>query len=479
MKTLFSYNFDTRDLKNLDFNKLYQHNRRDAIFAHAFSHQGKTYALRDHLGTIPLYYRFSGRSIKFSTNLSALVKPGDTLDPYGVRTFLAFGTAKLYPLIKEIGIVPPGSVLKLNPKTKNKETVYSYRFMPTSPRLFRSKNHLKLEYQQLFTQAINRQIQTDNAALYLSGGADSAIIALRLAQENIKVHSFTSAPYGLKHHEIDFARKNANIARVHTHQVITLDRTIFSQFPQSFNQTYSTPHASSTALGVASIWSKSDIGKYDQVWFGQNCDTMFGSMYSQNDTWILSYLPKFIRRRLSLKQRFSNLSSNYTSYISKGYLTNPQSLIRPLQSKLSHLSRFQRLIALGMYIGHTPADSEVLSMPVYHHHHVIANPYYDMDLIEWVVGLNPFWSLEINSKHNTRIGINKKIAIQATSDYLPLEVVQRKKAFLVNLQRSTFGQNLSHRLLSQYLGIDLIDEDSQLAATVLDHWINQHQLTIN
>lgn len=60
MKKVISYNFDGNVLEKTNWRDFYM-NRRDANFAAVFeTGQDEYIAIRDHLGTCPIYYRNEG-----------------------------------------------------------------------------------------------------------------------------------------------------------------------------------------------------------------------------------------------------------------------------------------------------------------------------------------------------------------------------------------------------------------------------------
>lgn len=108
IKILLNYNFNPLDIADNDFKSLFEKRRRDSCFAFVYQKDGKIYAIRDHIGTAPLYFRKINDEIKFSVNLNSLIiNRSCILDPEGVRYFIAFGTPKLKSLLNEVKIVPP------------------------------------------------------------------------------------------------------------------------------------------------------------------------------------------------------------------------------------------------------------------------------------------------------------------------------------------------------------------------------------
>lgn len=129
MQILFNYNFNPEDIVDLNFEALYERRRRDSCFAFAFEKDDKIYALRDHFGTVPLYFSSRENKIVFSTVLDPLITSESQLSLQGYKAYIAFGTAKILPLFEDIGIVPPGSVIEINKRNKEVKPVYIYIYI--------------------------------------------------------------------------------------------------------------------------------------------------------------------------------------------------------------------------------------------------------------------------------------------------------------------------------------------------------------
>ena len=120
MEVLTHYNFDPEKAKEFaktqNWAEIFK-TRRDSIFCFAVRHKGKIYAVRDHLGITPLYYRLKGAPIA-SHDLNKIVKKGDEVNEEGAKFLVISQTPKLVPVVKEIEIVPPGTVLEIDEKSE-------------------------------------------------------------------------------------------------------------------------------------------------------------------------------------------------------------------------------------------------------------------------------------------------------------------------------------------------------------------------
>jgi asparagine synthetase B (glutamine-hydrolysing) len=121
MKILLNYNFNIADLDffSNNFENLFGIRRRDSCFAFVYENEENIYAIRDHFGQIPLYYRiYSNGNIKFSLSLIDLLNSECRFNYEGLRHYLSFATSRIITPFQEIQVVPAGSVVKINKKTK-------------------------------------------------------------------------------------------------------------------------------------------------------------------------------------------------------------------------------------------------------------------------------------------------------------------------------------------------------------------------
>jgi hypothetical protein len=76
MQKIITYNLDTKISRDSDFHTFFSKTRRDANFAGVFLLDDGSYlAIRDHLGTVPLYYRTGAeQTIRWSFCYNDLVE---------------------------------------------------------------------------------------------------------------------------------------------------------------------------------------------------------------------------------------------------------------------------------------------------------------------------------------------------------------------------------------------------------------------
>lgn len=468
-KLHFAYNIKYDDIADYNYSALYETRRRDACFAGVIEYDGKFYAFRDHLGIIPLYYRYTGESVRFGMDFHSLIEHNDTLSEDGVRIFTKFSTARFAPLFEQIHIVPPASVIEIDPQTRQHKPIYQYTFQPAPLSIKTSWDTLVDQFKQLLLQALERTVQHDGVGLYLSGGIDSAIIAILLKELGVTVNGYTSGPWGHEGSDIDYAKRNAKTIQIAKHEFDFMDTSDYPKLMDETLKLFRLPKGIPTILGVTSLWKNTSISEEKQIFCGQNCDNIMGSMIAQYLTLFLQPLPKSLRKRLHPAFMHDDLIQNYL-HLAKNYADNPDHLnsldIPP------DMNRVQQLIIAAMgTVGNS--SSEVFTQPALMQNVAINNPYHDVDVVEFVMGLPFRRRLDFAKRGGLPIPILEKHLIQRlASRYLPMDVVDRKKAFTVPFERDTQSQAIFDNLPRIIFDIPLEKPSERFAGAMLERWMD-------
>jgi len=389
MKVLINYNFDPKDIMDLNFKALYEEKRRDSCFAFAFEKDGKIYALRDHFGTVPLFFTRREDKIVFSTTLDPLVVPESSVDLKGYKAYIAFGTTKILPIFKDIEIVPPGSVIEVNEEDAQIKLLFKYKFKRHKLSGFCGMNKLVELLDHLLLQAVKRTIKHNEVGLYFSGmGVDSLLTAIYLTKCGVKVNTYTCARWGKKGSELKYSRITAEKIGIKNHFVDVLDSEKVEESLDKIFDLYGGPHGTSAAIGVTSLWLHTPLVKEKQVYGAQGADTINCAVAVQNKAYVYSFIPRFIRRLLSDKLSGS-LIDNYVRLASRGLLSARDIPSEIMDSIQAMQGRIPRLSIAGMLICHTPGDGEALSAPAINSNILYSNIFYDVDVAEFFLGI-PF-----------------------------------------------------------------------------------------
>ncbi len=465
MRTCIGYNFNAEDVQDGDWSALYERRRRDSCFCAVLEDDTHYYALRDHLGVAQLYYRWSGERFRFSQQFSDLVQPGDALDPDGVRALLGLGTIRLVPLIRDIQIVPPGSVIALDKATGQVAIRYQYRVRPQHLPLSVHMDSLVDELDRLFRRAMERIVREDRVGLYLSGGIDSELLGIYLKQMGVSINAYTSATWGPTSSDLPYARRTAEILNVRQHHIHNLETAEYPCLFDRLDELYGQPHGTRTALGVAGLWFHTPIGEERQLFSGENNDSLNGALAAQYLTWFASYLPLALRKR---RLPYKDAGKSFVYFTSQGYYDDI-SLLTTV-SQYQAMSRLQKLILAAMYVS-CISDSEVVALPAMRAGIIASDPYCDMDLVEFVMGVPLIQHIQVVRK-KPPVVLAKKAFQRLLLRYVPTaERGYRKKAFTVSLERDEQSRMLYEtRLPVKVEGIPLHGDEARFAGGTLLQW---------
>ena len=474
MQTIFAYNFDLDDIADGDYHALYTTRRRDAVFAFAFEETGGAIILgRDHLGTIPLFYRVSSGVVKSSPFLHELLEPSDTIDEEGLRTYLAIGTVKLLPLFKNIHIVPPGSVVRVHPSGTT-DVLYEYRIRPRRLGGWSFQRCVE-EANQLLLQAVKRVVREKEVGLYLSGGIDSALIGIYLKQLGVGVHAYTSAPWGETSAEARAARTNVGIIGARSHALVPLNTANYSSYLNHSLEHYTNPNGAFSQLAIVSILEETDIQKLRQVFSGQNSDTVTCSVPAQSLMFFMSFVPSFFGRYLHPALKAHSVIDRYVSFMTSDMVKH----YPPLERFKKGYSTLQQLTLAGMLFGHTPVDGEILFLQSLRGGAIPSNPYYDMDVVEFLLGLPLRHRLTWTRESRIRVALGKRVLRAVAARYLPKDIVQNKKGLSIPTAHDPHSISFFNSLPTHMRGLTLKTLGQRFSAAVLQQWMKKHGLSLS
>lgn len=475
IKILVNYNFNLKDLNSLTdkFEKLFTSNRRDSCFAFVYENGEDIYAIRDHFGQIPLYYRiFPNGEIRFSIHLVDLLDSNCELDFEGLKYYLAFGTSKIHPPFKEIKSVPSGSVIKLNKITKNVDLLYSFKPKATKYNLKSFKDYVN-KFEELFMRAIQRTIKNKEVGLLLSGGIDSGLTGYYLKKLGVEINAYTSAPWGRKSSEIKFSKINAKIIGVKNHFISYLEASDYlSSFSKIFS-IYKTIHGTSTSLGIAKLYTDFPIEKELQVYYAQNCDTANCSMTVQNIAFFSKFIP-FFGYLLNKNLSYQDPLRNYLNFFSNGLLNENEEF----KKRFNKLPVIEKLSLAGIFLVHSQSDSEVINEPLIAKGVLVSNPFFDVDLVEFFLGIPLKYRLDFSIKEKTKIFLDKKIVRQLAIKFLPEELVFRKKGFNIPIEKFFKGvlTSLPERIID--LRIKNLTAEQKFSLKVFMEWCKKFNVKL-
>ena len=182
------------------------------MFAFAvYDHKTGTVSLvRDRMGEKPLYYIQQRDRILFASEVRAILASdvvSRRMDKDGLESYLTFGSvAEPYTLIEGVRSVPSGTIVRFDRKLRKSKLVYwSLSDVKTSTEHHNRNEilqHVRSEYQEACRLCLVSDVPV---AVLLSGGIDSSSNVAVLAEQGLKVNTF-SLTFGGADAEVDEER---------------------------------------------------------------------------------------------------------------------------------------------------------------------------------------------------------------------------------------------------------------------------------
>ena len=197
---------------------------------------------RDHFGVKPLYYSLQNGELTFASELRGILQDQSgprELDYEALNSFLTFRyNPSPQTLFKGILKLPPGFFLKVLPGREPELKSY-WKYSPKTLHSIHEEEAVQ-EYQRLLEQAVRRQMLSDvDVGLLLSGGIDSAVIGVLMAQHApAPIKSFTIGFEGEgEHNELEDARATAKLIGSEHHEMVLGRVEYLDTFLKSFAHT--------------------------------------------------------------------------------------------------------------------------------------------------------------------------------------------------------------------------------------------------
>ena len=173
--------------------------RLNGMFAFAVFDEAKglLFVARDRAGEKPLYYRAEGRSIRFGSELKALLcEPGAprVIDRQALDCYLAMGQIPGDACIIEgYRKLPPGHALTFDIRTASIKVWRYWRLPALDARANgRDDGELLDQFEALLADSVQRQLVADvPVGVLLSGGVDSSLVTAMAVRASDRVKTFT------------------------------------------------------------------------------------------------------------------------------------------------------------------------------------------------------------------------------------------------------------------------------------------------
>lgn len=210
--------------------------------------QKKLILSRDFFGIKPLYYFYDGEDLTFASEIKALKVFFETkrqqfsLSPLGVQAYFVLGyTPHPLTIFNEIKKVNPGEILTFDLPTKKLSSD-----LIDWDREIESTVADPANFEKVMLESVEKHLIADvPVGVFLSGGADSTLIALLLKKLGKKLDAFTVRIRGRR--DVDFASKIAQFAGLN-HHLVALDDEAFGEMYQKTWEMLDEPIADSSLI---------------------------------------------------------------------------------------------------------------------------------------------------------------------------------------------------------------------------------------
>lgn len=429
---------------------------------------------RDRMGIKIVYYKIENGLLYFGSEIRAILaglnqKPD--INPASINLFLRYRyTPAPHTIYKGIQKLAAGTCLIVENGNADVKRWWNYKPQPFDP--IPKEAQVEEELLELYRQAVKNHLLSDvPLGILLSGGVDSSMLLALMNEFGENWKSFTVG-YGKSFidDELDDAKETADIFKS-SHYSVKISQDRFEETLSKIIACVEEPIASSSIVPMYHVCQKARQ-EVKVALMGQGPDELFGGYTRHLGVQYGKYwrsMPGVLRKPIG--NILSILTKN--EWVRRGLysLEEPQRMIRYQQvfSVMSGLlidSLFQEKVLperAGDYILESWKDLETLiektdelggfqyleirsSLPdellMYGdklsmaHSLEVRVPYLDQKIVEYVERLP--------ADYKVRFGIRKWIHKQVCANYLPKQIINRKKrGFAVNVVNKWFKESLS------------------------------------
>ncbi len=437
---------------------------------------------RDRMGIKIVYYKIEDGLLYFSSEIRAILaglnkKPD--INPAAINLFLRYRyTPAPHTIYKGIQKLAAGTCLIV--ENGNVELKRWWNYKPQTYNPVPKIAQVKEELLELYRQAVKSHLLSDvPLGILLSGGVDSSMLLALMNEFGKNWKSFTVG-YGKSFHddELEDAKETADIFKS-SHYSVEINQESFEETLSKIISCVEEPIASSSIVPMYHVCQKARQ-EVKVALMGQGPDELFGG-YTRHlgvqygRYWrsipntmrkpiskVLSKLPRneSIRRGLyslevpqrmvRYQQIFSVMSESLIDglfrekvlpYKTGDLILDSWKDLETLIEKTDELGGFQYLEIRSSLPDELLMYGDKLSMA---HSLEVRVPYLDQKIVEYAE--------QLPSDYKIRFGIRKWIHKEVCADYLPKQIINRKKrGFAVNVVDRWFKESLSNEFDSMLL----------------------------
>jgi asparagine synthase (glutamine-hydrolysing) len=423
---------------------------------------------RDHLGIKPLFYSNTGRSFLFGSDIRAIASKKELIfDTEAANEFIVYRSLlNSSTLVKNICEVPPRGVIKYHLDLK--QTI-SYSSIEPSYSWTLGGGDINGSFRNLITNSIQRRLRSDvPIGLMLSGGIDSSLIAAIIQTEfrqtdlrsysvsfpgggydESKYQDMVASKYGLKHTRLNFGLEefeaHIDLATVNSHHPLV--------HPSSVPLVYLTKYAKNeVSVLIGGEGADEIFCGYPKYKLAANANVIH--FLSGKPDFLKKIFPTFGIKKLQLLK----------DLIKKGKTFNEVFIATRADEEMNeYLKVGGKNIASRLELLNSIDDEN--GVPIYDQAtslRLLLSRFDSVTMASSIEGREVFCAPDIVDFANRlpmsvkiKGGILKKIVKDVASDYLPRELVQRKKMGFSTPINLWFSKG---RLLRQRLDILLSDD---------------------
>jgi len=214
---------------------------------------------RDRMGVKPLYWYYKDGLFMFSSELKAFHKHQKfykQLNPSAISLFLHYGYIPApYSIYEHVHKLEPGNFLVMNQSSQVKTFKYwdiseyiKKGYSQKEELLKKTEDETAKELEQILTDSFKLRLVSDvPVGMFLSGGIDSSLVSALLANQGIRLKTFTIGFHEKKYNEAHYAKKVAEyLGHDHTELYCT-PKDAFDIIPK-LPELYDEPFGDSSAI---------------------------------------------------------------------------------------------------------------------------------------------------------------------------------------------------------------------------------------
>lgn len=166
--------------------------------------KNKILLCRDRLGEKPLYYHYSDSSFQFSSELKALIKPGETFNHQAIECLLSFCFVPgEHTTLERFRMLPPAHYAQYDIDS-GQLSLHRYWTLDYAKKNFKTKKAADLAdtLEVLLDEAVGRQLQADvPVGVLLSGGVDSSLVTAAAVKHRPDLRTYSVTFPGFGHYD--------------------------------------------------------------------------------------------------------------------------------------------------------------------------------------------------------------------------------------------------------------------------------------